>query len=87
MAESVDSASNYLRFYNIITQNIRFGKMKKSPLQRVRAEYQPKLPKTLKEGPVKLEFGAPTESVADQEEIKKLFPQHLRSSYRGIQAR
>lgn len=48
--------------------------MKKSPLQRVRAEYQPKLPKTLKEGPVKLEFGAPTESVADQEEIKKLFP-------------
>ncbi|MDE7420868.1 MAG: diphosphate--fructose-6-phosphate 1-phosphotransferase, partial [Muribaculaceae bacterium] len=36
-------------------------------------EYQPKLPKALK-GAVKLEIGAPTESVADQEEIKKLFP-------------
>ena len=47
--------------------------MKKSPLQRVRAEYQPKLPKAL-QGAVKLEIGAPTESVADQEEIKKLFP-------------
>ncbi len=47
--------------------------MKKSPLQRVRAEYQPKLPKALR-GAVKLEIGAPTESVADQEEIKKLFP-------------
>ena len=47
--------------------------MKKSPLQRVRAEYQPKLPKAL-QGAVKLEVGAPTESVADQEEIKKLFP-------------
>ncbi len=47
--------------------------MKKSSLQRVRAEYQPKLPNSLK-GAVKLEVGAPTESVADQEEIKKLFP-------------
>ncbi len=47
--------------------------MKKSPLQRVRAEYQPKLPKAL-QGAVKLEVGASTESVADQEEIKKLFP-------------
>ncbi len=47
--------------------------MKKSPLQRVRAEYQPKLPKAL-QGAVRLEVGAPTESVADQEEIKKLFP-------------
>ena len=47
--------------------------MKKSPLQRVRAEYQPKLPKAL-QGAVKLEVGAPTESVADQEEIKNLFP-------------
>lgn len=47
--------------------------MKKSPLQRVRAEYQPKLPKAL-QGAVKLEVGAPTESVADQEEIKSLFP-------------
>ncbi|MDE6298567.1 MAG: diphosphate--fructose-6-phosphate 1-phosphotransferase [Muribaculaceae bacterium] len=47
--------------------------MKKSPLQRVRAEYQPKLPKAL-QGPVKLHIGEATESVADQEEIKKLFP-------------
>ncbi len=47
--------------------------MKKSPLQRVRAEYQPKLPKAL-QGAVKLEVGEPTQSVADQEEIKKLFP-------------
>ncbi len=47
--------------------------MKKSPLQRVRAEYQPKLPNALK-GAVKLKVGEPTQSVADQEEIKKLFP-------------
>ncbi len=47
--------------------------MKKSPLQRVRAEYQPKLPKAL-QGAVRLEVGEPTQSVADQEEIKKLFP-------------
>ena len=47
--------------------------MKKSPLQRVRAEYQPKLPKAL-QGPVKLKIGEATQSVADQEEIKKLFP-------------
>ncbi len=47
--------------------------MKKSALQRVRAEYQPKLPKAL-QGPVKLKIGESTQSVADQEEIKKLFP-------------
>ncbi|MCH5236678.1 MAG: diphosphate--fructose-6-phosphate 1-phosphotransferase [Muribaculaceae bacterium] len=47
--------------------------MKKSPLQRIRAEYQPKLPKAL-QGPVKIKIGPATESVADQEEIKKLFP-------------
>ncbi len=47
--------------------------MKKSPLQRVRAEYQPKLPKAL-QGPVKLKIGERTHSVADQEEIEKLFP-------------
>ncbi|MDE6339541.1 MAG: diphosphate--fructose-6-phosphate 1-phosphotransferase, partial [Muribaculaceae bacterium] len=47
--------------------------MKKSPLQRVRAEYQPKLPKDL-QGDVKVKFGEATESVANQEEIKKLFP-------------
>ena len=47
--------------------------MKKSALQRVRSEYQPKLPKAL-QGPVKARIGEATESVADQEEIKKLFP-------------
>lgn len=47
--------------------------MKKSALQRVRAEYQPKLPKAL-QGPVKLKIGEATESVANQEDIKKLFP-------------
>ena len=47
--------------------------MKKSALQRVRAEYQPKLPKAL-QGPVKLKVGDATESVADQQEIKSLFP-------------
>ena len=38
-----------------------------------RAAYQPKLPKALK-GHVKAVDGAATQSVADQEEIKKLFP-------------
>ncbi len=47
--------------------------MKKSALQRVRAEYQPKLPKDL-QGPVKVKFGNATESVANQAEIKELFP-------------
>lgn len=47
--------------------------MTKSPLQIARASYQPKLPKILKESVV-LKEGKFTESVADQEEIKKLFP-------------
>ncbi|MBD5189921.1 MAG: diphosphate--fructose-6-phosphate 1-phosphotransferase [Bacteroidales bacterium] len=47
--------------------------MKKSALQRVRAEYQPKLPKDL-QGAVKVKFGEATQSVADQEEIASLFP-------------
>ena len=47
--------------------------MKKSALQRVRAEYQPKLPKDL-QGDVKVRLGEATESVANQEEIKNLFP-------------
>lgn len=44
-----------------------------SALQKARAAYQPKLPKSLK-GAVKLVDGAATESVADQAEIKQLFP-------------
>ncbi len=47
--------------------------MKKSALQKVRAQYQPKLPKEL-QGDVKVKLGEATNSVADQEEIKKLFP-------------
>ncbi len=47
--------------------------MKKSALQIARASYQPKLPISLT-GPVIAVEGAPTQSVADQEEIKKLFP-------------
>jgi len=44
-----------------------------SALQKERAKYQPKLPKSLK-GIVKLVEGAKTESVADQKEIAELFP-------------
>ena len=47
--------------------------MKKSALQIARAAYQPKLPAGLK-GAVKVKEGAPTQSVDNQEEIKKLFP-------------
>ena len=47
--------------------------MEKSALQKARAAYQPKLPKAL-QGAVKIKEGAPTQSVGDQEEIKKLFP-------------
>lgn len=47
--------------------------MKKSALQVARAAYQPKMPKALT-GAVKAEFGAATESVANQSEIKELFP-------------
>jgi diphosphate-dependent phosphofructokinase len=47
--------------------------MDKSALQIERASYQPKLPKAL-HGAVKVKEGRPTQSVADQDEIKKLFP-------------
>ena len=47
--------------------------MKKSLLQRERAAYQPKLPKALR-GALKAVEGEPTQSVADQEEVEKLFP-------------
>ena len=42
-------------------------------MQIARAAYQPKLPKALR-GHVKVQEGAATQSVADQEEIKRLFP-------------
>ena len=47
--------------------------MEKSALQMARAAYQPKLPKAL-QGAVKVKEGEPTQSVDNQEEIKKLFP-------------
>jgi pyrophosphate--fructose-6-phosphate 1-phosphotransferase len=47
--------------------------MEISALQKERAAYQPKLPKAL-QGAVKISEGKPTQSVGDQEEIKKLFP-------------
>ena len=47
--------------------------MKISALQQARAAYQPKLPQALTEA-VKLCEGAATESVADQEAIKAMFP-------------
>ena len=47
--------------------------MEKSALQMARSAYQPKLPKAL-QGAVKVKEGAPTQSVDNQEDIKKLFP-------------
>ena len=47
--------------------------MQKSPLQIARASYQPKMPVALN-GNVRIKEGDATQSVADQEEIKKLFP-------------
>ena len=47
--------------------------MEKSVLQEARIHYLPKLPKAL-QGNVKIKEGAPTQSVDNQEDIKKLFP-------------
>ncbi len=47
--------------------------MKASLLQKARAHYQPKLPKALVDS-VKVKEGVSTESVGNQDEIKKLFP-------------
>ncbi|WP_165042634.1 diphosphate--fructose-6-phosphate 1-phosphotransferase [Dysgonomonas sp. ZJ709] len=47
--------------------------MKKSALQVARAAYKPKMPKALY-GSVKIEEGAATQSIADQDEVKRLFP-------------
>ena len=67
--------SLFLQFENslfiIIIQKI--STMEKSALQKARAAYQPKLPKAL-QGAVKVKEGKATQSVGDQEEIKKLFP-------------
>lgn len=47
--------------------------MRISPLQQERAKYQPKLPKSLR-GAVKIVEGEKTQSIDDQEDIAKLFP-------------
>lgn len=47
--------------------------MQKSPLQIARSNYQPKMPVAL-QGEVVVKEGQATESVADQAEIKQLFP-------------
>lgn len=44
-----------------------------SALQKERAKYQPKLPKSLK-GAAKLVEGVKTKSIADPKEIEALFP-------------
>ena len=51
-------------------------KMKLSPLQIARYQYAPKLPGMLRHGisEISVRNGGPTESVADQEKIKALFP-------------
>jgi pyrophosphate--fructose-6-phosphate 1-phosphotransferase len=50
--------------------------MTQSPLSLERMKYQPKLPQALRDGlaHVKVEKGAATESVRDQEKIRALFP-------------
>ncbi len=50
--------------------------MNLSPLQKARYEYSPKLPGMLRGGisEISVQVGAPTESVADQDKIKALFP-------------
>jgi len=47
--------------------------MIKSPLQIARADYQPKLPKSLQNA-VAVKEGEATQSVADQSDIEKMFP-------------
>jgi len=46
-----------------------------SNLQKLRLSYQPKLPKALKTGKVRIELGAPSHPETDKEQIKGLFPE------------
>jgi pyrophosphate--fructose-6-phosphate 1-phosphotransferase len=69
----LDEKMYFCMQYTVFNYLIELSKMKKSLLQKARAQYQPKLPKGLK-GAVSVKEGAPTQSVGDQEEIKKLFP-------------
>ncbi len=59
--------------------------MEKSALQIARAAYQPKLPKALR-GALKAVEGEPTQSVADQEEVQKLFPNTYGMPYLKFEA-
>lgn len=45
-----------------------------SVLQRERAAYQPRLPRALRSGRLKVELGARTEPAADADKIRELFP-------------
>ncbi len=47
--------------------------MIKSPLQKARSKYIPKLPQSLENG-VKLNIGAASEAIADKEVLKRMFP-------------
>lgn len=69
----LDEKMYFCMQYTVFNYLIELSKMKKSLLQKARAQYQPKLPKGLK-GAVSVKEGAPTQSVGDQDEIKKLFP-------------
>lgn len=69
----LDEKMYFCMQYTVFNYLIELSKMKKSLLQKARAQYQPKLPRGLK-GAVSVKEGAPTQSVGDQEEIKKLFP-------------
>jgi pyrophosphate--fructose-6-phosphate 1-phosphotransferase len=45
-----------------------------SALQKARLQYQPKLPRALRQGNINVVLGKPTEPAVDKQEIKKLFP-------------
>ena len=61
------------RYFAYIVKTHILKSMTKSALQIERAKYAPKMPKALL-GNVKIVSGKNTESVADQADIKKLFP-------------
>ena len=69
------SAKNLLILHDSNNYHLKYIKqiMEKSALQIARSAYEPKLPKAL-QGAVKIKEGKATQSVGDQEEIKKLFP-------------
>jgi pyrophosphate--fructose-6-phosphate 1-phosphotransferase len=60
-------------FFMIFFNHITINNMSISALQKERAKYEPKIPESLK-GNVKAVDGEYTQSVADQEQIKKMFP-------------